>query len=235
MTSHPPDPLALLDNIVWHTLSGPHACFAVGTDAIRRYAPGFPPLAGARNAEAADWAALAPYCVQGDQFYCAAWTGQAPAGWRVDLDATMEQYVWNGGMPAEDDVDAVLLSASDADQTMALVALTHPGPFGPRTPELGSYYGVFEDGRLVAMAGERMHAGPLREISGVCTHPDRQGRGLARRLMQKLVRAQLAQGQIPFLHVMSTNRTARMLYQRMGFRHHRGQTVRVLTYAGTRD
>jgi predicted GNAT family acetyltransferase len=66
---------------------------------------------------------------------------------------------------------------------MALAQLTRPGPFGPRTIELGEYFGAVEDGRLVAMAGERMAASGLREISGVCTHPDHQGRGHPNRLM----------------------------------------------------
>ncbi len=233
---HPAQPaLALLDNIVWNALAGPHASFASGTDAIRRYAPGFSPVVGARDREAPPWEALAPFCTPGEQFYCAGWTGQAPPGWRIDVDASMEQYVWDGGTPPAEEIDAVPLSAAHADEAMALVRLTHPGPFGRRTTELGDFYGVFEAGRLVAMAGERMHAGPLREISSVCTHPDHQGRGLARRLMQKLVHAQLARDQIPFLHVMSANATARRLYERMGFRHHRQQPVRVVTYLGTVD
>jgi predicted GNAT family acetyltransferase len=112
---------------------------------------------------------------------------------------------------------------------LALVALTQPGPFGERTVELGEYWGVLEDGRLVAMAGERMEAGTLKEISGVCTHPAFQGRGYARRLMHRLIRLQLARGQTPFLHVMKGNDAARALYARMGFRHHGDIAVRVVS------
>ena len=78
------------------------------------------------------------------------------------------------------------------------------------------------------MAGERMHAGKLREISGVCTHPDFQGRGLARRLMLKLVRLQMQRGEAPFLHVMRDNTGAKRLYQKMGFREYRESVVRVV-------
>ena len=89
---------------------------------------------------------------------------------------------------------------------LALALLTKPGPFGPRTIELGEYFGYFDDGdRLIAMAGERMAAAGLHEISGVCTHPEHQGRGLARRLMLKLIRRQLLRGETPFLHVMRAN------------------------------
>jgi predicted GNAT family acetyltransferase len=81
----------------------------------------------------------------------------------------------------------------------------------------------------MAMAGERMSAGALREISGVCTHPDFQGRGLARRLAAKLIRRQLQRGETPFLHVMRDNESAHGLYQRMGFRDHCETVVRVIS------
>ena len=79
------------------------------------------------------------------------------------------------------------------------------------------------------MAGERMHAGKLREISGVSTHPDFQGRGLARRLMVKLIRRQMQREELPFLHVMSDNKNAHRLYERMGFRDYRESLVRVVS------
>jgi len=81
------------------------------------------------------------------------------------------------------------------------------------------------------MAGERMAAPGLREISGVCTHPDHQGRGFARRLMLKLIRRQLERGETPFLHVMRANEAAHRLYLRMGFRDYRETVVRVLARA----
>jgi predicted GNAT family acetyltransferase len=95
--------------------------------------------------------------------------------------------------------------------------------------ELGEYFGCFEGDRLVAMAGERMAAGTLREISGVCTHPDVQGRGYARHLMIKLVRRQMQRDETPFLHVMRDNAGARRLYARMGFRDYRESVVRVVS------
>jgi predicted GNAT family acetyltransferase len=79
------------------------------------------------------------------------------------------------------------------------------------------------------MAGERMHAGALREISGVCTLPDHQGRGLARQLMLKLIRRQMQRHETPFLHVMSSNVGARQLYERMGFRNYKESVVRVVS------
>jgi len=220
----------LLDNIVWHALSGPHAKFASGGDRARRYAPGFSPIAGFADATHPDLDALAPHCEPGEHVYCMDWTGAPPAGWRIDVDATMYRMVWDGVMPGDDPaLDAVPLRPEHAAQAVELATLTRPGPFGPRTPELGDYFGCFEDGRLIAMAGERMHAGTLHEISGVCTHPEFQGRGLARRLMDTLIRRQLLRGETPFLHVMRDNESAHRLYLRMGFRDHCEAAVRVIS------
>jgi predicted GNAT family acetyltransferase len=110
----------------------------------------------------------------------------------------------------------------------ALAELTRPGPFDARTIEFGEYYGVFEGDRLVAMAGERMQDRHFREVSGVCTHPDQQGRGLARRLTELVVRRELARGETPFLHVVSTNAKAIGLYERMGFTTAREVPVRIV-------
>lgn len=220
----------LLDNITWHTLTGPHAQYATGAAGARRYAPGFSPIVGFENPEHPDFAALARFCESGEHFYCEGWSGTAPAGWQVDVDSTMLKMVWDGELPPGDEApEAVALYPQHASSALELAALTRPGPFGPRTIELGEYFGCFDGPRLVAMAGERMHAGAMREISGVCTHPDHQGRGHARRLMVKLIRRQMQRNETPFLHVMGDNRNARRLYERMGFRNYRQTVVRVIT------
>ena len=219
-----------LDNIMWHCLSGAHARFADGAGGVRRYARGFSPILGFERPHEPDFALLANYCDVGEHFYCDIWSGSAPAGWRIDQEATMFKMVWDAPVP-EGDVaaDAVLLRPAHAPLALELATLTNPGPFGPRTPELGEYFGYFDHGRLIAMAGERMEADALREISGICTHPDFQGRGLARNLTLKLVQRQVKRGQTPFLHVMHANTAARSLYGKMGFRNYTETVVRVIS------
>jgi GNAT superfamily N-acetyltransferase len=225
--------LSALDRILWLALSGPQRPFSVGTDTARRYAPGFSPLLGFADADRPDFVSLETFCDHGEPFYTDGWTKAAPTGWQVDQEATMWKMVWRGGLPPDDAApEAVRLGAEHAGAALALAQLTRPGPFGPRTPELGEYFGCFEGDRLVAMAGERMAYGPWREISGVCTHPDAQGRGLARRLVLKLLRRQMLRGEQPFLHVMSGNTGARRLYERMGFANHAESVVRVVSRAG---
>jgi ribosomal protein S18 acetylase RimI-like enzyme len=223
-----------LDNVFWHALAGPHAAIAAGTGTARRYARGYTPLLGFASPQAPDFAALAPFCEAGEQFYCADWTGPAPEGWRVDVDGRMYRMVWDAPTPSDEDLpDALPLGAAHAGQAIALAAITKPGPFGARTIEMGEYFGLFENGELVAMTGERMHAPGLREVSGVCAHPGQQGRGLARKLVAKVVRRQLQRGETPFLHVMTGNTPAVKLYESMGFRIWREGPVRVVTKLGS--
>jgi GNAT superfamily N-acetyltransferase len=218
------------DNIVWNALAGPHADHSTGTGEARRYAPGFSPIVGFADPERPNVDALAPFCEPGEAFYCDGWSGAPPTGWRIDAEEVMLKMIFDAPMPANDDApEAIRLGPEHVAQVLELVALTHPGPFGPRTIELGEYFGCFENGRLVAMAGERMRAGSLREISGVCTLPDFQRRGLACRLMNKLIRREMERGETPCLHVMRDNRKAARLYEHMGFRLHRESIVRVIS------
>jgi GNAT superfamily N-acetyltransferase len=222
----------LLENIIWHALDGAQARFSAGTPRGKRYSRGIAALAGFPDPEHPDFDALAPFGDASDRIYCLAWTGKAPPGWRIEADTFVHQYVWDRGMPEVDiPPEATRLGPAHAARMVELAELTKPGPFGPRNLELGEYYGLFEGDRLVAMAGERLKAGRLREVSGVCTHPDFQGRGLARGLMNKVIHRQLARGQIPFLHVMDGNARARELYSRMGFSYRRQLALRVVVPA----
>jgi GNAT superfamily N-acetyltransferase len=220
---------ALLDDVFWQAMSGAQAHFTEGNAVARRYAHGFSPIVAFADREHPDFPALAPVCEVGERFYCDSWAGPVPPGWAIALESTMLRMVWDAPLPGADPApEALALEPAHAGQALALATLTNPGPFGPRTPELGEYFGLFEGASLIAMAGERMEAGPLREVSGICTHPASQGRGLARRLTTKLVRRQLLRGQRPFLHVMSKNTGARALYEKLGFAVYRETVVRIV-------
>ncbi len=218
-----------LDNIFWHALRGPQAVFSVGTNAVRRYARGFSPIIAFLDPWSPDFDALVPFCEVAEEVYCDGRAGTAPTGWTIHREFLMHRMVWEGSAPPEDEAhDAVPLGPEHVDQALALAALTRPGPFGPRTLELGEYFGYFDGPRLVAMAGERAWAGRLREISGVCTHPDHQGRGLARRLTSTLVHRQVHRGETPFQHVLVGNTGAVRLYDRLGFRPRYESVARVV-------
>jgi predicted GNAT family acetyltransferase len=109
------------------------------------------------------------------------------------------------------------LTEADAPEMLALTELTHPGPFGKRTGELGLYLGIRREGRLAAMAGERLRMPGYTEVSAVCTHPDYQGQGFAAVLVAAVVARMRRRSERPFLHVRPENKRAIELYQRLGF------------------
>jgi ribosomal protein S18 acetylase RimI-like enzyme len=220
-------------NIIWRCLAGSQRHLTTGTEMVRRYVPGFSPLIAFADPERPDFEAIAPFCEPGTRFYCSEWSGAVPDGWSLHRDAWMLVMAWDGrpAPPPDDTLGAITLTAAHVPQMVALAELTRPGPFDTRTIEFGGYVGVLDGDRLVAMAGERMHDRHLREASGICAHPDYQGRGLARRLSELVVRRILARGETPFLHVVATNARAIGLYERMGFVTARNVPVRVVSRA----
>ena len=218
-------------NIIWRCMDGSQRHLTAGADRARRYLKGFSPIIAFADPEQPDFAALEQVCAPGERFYCSEWSGAVPDGWTLERDARMLVMVWTGAAapPADAALEAVPLRGEHVPQMCALAELTRPGPFDTRTIEFGEYFGVFEGDRLVAMAGERMQDRHFREVSGVCTHPDQQGRGLARRLTELVVRRELARGETPFLHVVSTNGKAIGLYERMGFAIAREVPVRIVS------
>lgn len=224
----------LLDNIVWHTLLGPHAQFTVGNASARRYAAGFPAFVGFADQARPDFAALAGLVAPGEQlYYDGLETVSLPQGWAVDAECDLQKMLWNAGMPAADQtLNAIRLGPLQAPAAMQLVSLTKPGPFSAGSLQLGDYIGVFDGPHLFAMAGARHCAGGYREISGVCTHPDFQGQGWARRLVLALIRRHLQEQEKIFLRVLLEHEQLHRLYLGMGFDDHAvslARTIRLCT------
>jgi predicted GNAT family acetyltransferase len=138
-------------------------------------------------------------------------------GWQVLHMGLPPQMVCENLKPRSH-VDAVNLTETDVPEMLDLVALAEPGPFLARTIETGNYLGLRRDGKLVAMAGERLHLPGFCEISAVCTHPAYRGRGYASALTTMVAQAILDRGELPFLHTAATNDVARKLYMKLGFR-----------------
>jgi ribosomal protein S18 acetylase RimI-like enzyme len=142
-----------------------------------------------------------------------------PKGWQLLHEIKGVQMVFEqGSVVMQSNPMPVPLDASYAAEMVELAKLTKPGPFGMRTIEFGYYYGIFDQDKLVAMAGQRLHPQQYTEVSAVCTHPDHLGKGYASILVQHQVQLILQQGKIPFLHARADNSRAIALYERLGFR-----------------
>ena len=211
------NPAQPLDNPVWASLSGPHARFAIARADVLRYQPEVASFVGLPEQPGPTaWADLAHLAGPGAVVAIFQPGLDPPGDWEVVLRGKGVQMVGTG-LDGAAEPEAVVLGPADVPEMLDLVARTKPGPFLPRTIELGTYLGFRERGGLIAMAGERLHPPGWTEISAVCTDPDHRGRGLATRLVRALGAGIRGRNEIPFLHAASTNTTAIRLYVELGF------------------
>lgn len=206
-----------LDAPVWTALHGAHRAFAEVTGQAARYPADMTPFyALAPDAGPGAWADLAKLAGPGTWMTLTGDTPPLAPGWAMQRQLDGVQLVATA-LAAEPDPAAVRLTAADVPQMTDLVERTQPGPFRPRTVRLGTYLGIRHEGRLVAMAGERLHPPGWTEISAVCTDPAFRGRGLATRLVRAVAHGIRARGERPFLHASADNTTAIRLYESIGF------------------
>ncbi|MFG2659256.1 GNAT family N-acetyltransferase [Streptomyces sp. NPDC048425] len=205
-----------LDNAVWAALTGPHIHFAERLGSAARYPAdmyGFAALAD--PADPAAWADLHTLAGSSTTVRVKG-VDRVPSGWEVVGGGRGVQLV-DVSLRPEHAPEAVRLGPGDVPEILELVARTRPGPFLARTVELGTYLGIKEQGRLIAMAGERLRLPGWTEISAVCTDPAHRGQGLATRLVGAVAAGIRERGETPFLHAAAANKTAIRLYQSIGF------------------
>jgi ribosomal protein S18 acetylase RimI-like enzyme len=226
-TSHP------LDYPIRTALMTRQACLAEINGPARRYPADIAPFASVEEQTPENWIAL--HAVMRVDEPAVLFTPEpvVPSGpLEIVMAAAGEQMIgspsaFGGPMP-----DIIPLGNPDAPEMRALVEITRPGPFGPRTHQLGRFFGIRVDGRLAAMTGERMTPENYTEMTAVCVHPDFRGRGYAQALLAHVSRQIVARGDIPFLHVFSENASAIALYKRQGMIIRRRLHVTVLGRVG---
>lgn len=223
----------VLDRPVWNALSGMQTEHSVGGAGARRFHPDIGPLTGIRDDSTESLTALVELTpatgtlllLQGD-----------PIALPDELEAITEvpgvQMVSARGIEHPHHAEIAPLTDADVPAMFELATMTKPGPFGPRTAELGPFWGVKREGRLAAMAGERMRHPGFIEVSGVCTHPDFRGQGLARALSATVAAEIMARGATPYLHAYASNAGAIALYESLGFELRRSMHVATVKRRG---
>ena len=219
-----------LNRPVWNALVTEHAGFSIGSLRARCFESDISPFGAACDESAESLAELGSLTAsagrlilaQADAIIC-------PPSASLTMMTPALQMVFDASKLAQRrGLTIRKLGPQDAPAMIALATLTKPGPFAERTYVLGEFWGIERDGRLVAMAGERLKQPGFTEISGVCTHPDYLGHGYAKELCLMMLTRITGRGEQPYLHVFTSNEAAIALYRKLGFRERRKMHIGVL-------
>ncbi|MEP6633107.1 MAG: GNAT family N-acetyltransferase [Luteimonas sp.] len=210
-----------LDNPFWTSLQSRHRALAQGMGDAARYPPAFAPFLGVADRGLIQSDVLAALIEPGETVYLLGIAPDVSDAWRLKPYRRLAQMICTSPLPVIDGPEAIELTDAHRADVLALTALVYPHYFRERTMDLGRYFGIYENGRLAAMVGERLGTDAFQEISAVCTHPDFNGRGYARRLLALLTNDNLRRARAAFLHVSHENERAKTLYARMGYHHRR--------------
>lgn len=207
----------VLDNPGWASMTGPLAHLATVHGRAARLPEDVAEFAALEDAaDPRAWADLAELLGPGQVALVSGPDLRLPRGWSRVGGAEGVQLV-DTSLETGPDAEAVRLGAPDVPEMIDLVTRTEPGPFRPRTIELGTYLGIRRGGVLAAMAGERLHPPGWVEISAVCTDPAFRRRGLATRLVRAVAHGIRERGDHVFLHTAADNVRAIRLYEAIGF------------------
>ncbi len=206
----------LLNNPIWNALSTDQSYLAQSNHLAKRFPRDVAPFGAMQAQSPSEYEALAQILTGDTAALFLDSKPVLPDDWQMRISGDMYQMTFEAPRPAKPNQIIRKLTQADVPDMLALTKLTEPGPFLPRTIELGAYYGIHESGSLVAMAGERLHLTGFTEVSAVCTHPNFRGRGYGNALMSVVISGILDRGETPFLHVKTDN-PAIALYKRLGF------------------
>ncbi|MEO9146865.1 MAG: GNAT family N-acetyltransferase [Ginsengibacter sp.] len=210
----------ILDNPVWNALISGNQSLSQGTETVKYFSETVSPFVGFKEFTADNFNILHDQ-IKDERSLAIMSAGEVviPASWQMVENLNVWQLVYRGTSvkPYMKNRAVVPLLDENIDEMVQLTGATHPGPFEKGTIRFGYYEGIFEGGKLAAMAGQRLHPNQYAEISAVCTHPDFTGRGLASALLLSQIQRIQSASEIPFLHVLSDNERAIKLYQKMGF------------------
>jgi len=223
---------ALLDRPIYHALATRQSEFALGHPPALRFRPEIEPFIAAADDSEAAIAALVALCRPDEALVMIQASASTIPSALVEVSRRgAVQMVTERPAPAAPPPGAEPLGEADSADMRALAELTAPGPFRDETWRLGGFWGVREGGRLIAMAGERLRLPGWTELSGVCTHPDARGRGLARALSAWKAHDIARRGEGVLLHAYADNKGAIALYRALGFVLRSAMVAQVVTLA----
>jgi ribosomal protein S18 acetylase RimI-like enzyme len=220
----------ILDNPIWNALQTGDSAHAWGNEWVKGIDRSMGAFVGMNNYCEDAWRSLWEFTPVGS--VAVMFTAEkldVPSNWKVVLEKVLLQMVQDQFFSSSSSEMIGELSEEHISAMLTLTHLTKPGPFFERTIDFGHYQGIFENGELVSMAGQRFKPDPFTELSAVCTHPVSLGKGYAGKLIASQVNMIRNSGRIPFLHVYPDNKPAISLYRKFGFETRREMIVYVIS------
>ena len=213
----------ILDNMIWNAITTGNNDIAIVNGDVGCYLPDIAPFAGMKERNDANLKKLYEFIPANRSVAISSLNkmDHDESRWKLIQPMDITQMVFEHSVNTFTTKNSPLivpLSDEHVPQMIELTALTRPGPFLQQTIRFKNYFGIFINGRLAAMTGQRMHPIPYMEVSAVCTHPDFRGLGYAKALMLHVMKIILDNSFTPFLHVLSNNINAIELYKTIGFR-----------------
>lgn len=208
-----------LQNPIWYSLSETHKKWCLEFNGVKFYNPEICPF-GAFVDEEQTAEALNEYAKLTDKFFLVSscknptWDNnnvkliQKIEGCQMVLDRLIDTKITEEIVP---------LTSEYIDEIYNLVWLVMPGYYRKKTYNMGNYFGIFKDGKLVSITGQRMQTDDWIEVSAVVTHPDYTRRGLAKQLTAFVTQEIINDGKLPILHTTKGN-TAIKLYEKLGYK-----------------
>jgi ribosomal protein S18 acetylase RimI-like enzyme len=205
-----------LDNPVWFSLSETHQSFAVGYGSVKFYHPDYCPFGGFEKGNEIS-KSIDEYSEMVDSFFIVGEKPELLNLLKLNKELVCLQMIVYNPIDIAINNPIVKLTDEHIDALYKLVNLVQPGYFKKKTALLGNYYGIFKNGELVAVTGERMQMNDFVEVSAVVTHPNHTGKGYAKQLVVHAVNEIFKQNKSPYLHVIKDNKGAIQLYEKLGF------------------
>jgi ribosomal protein S18 acetylase RimI-like enzyme len=205
-----------LDNPVWNSLSESHEKFALDYNGTQFYDPDYCPFGGFLDFDSTLESAE-KYSLLAENFFIVGEKPKIADTLKIVKELVCLQMIIREKIQISYNNDIIKLTEEHKEELFDLVNLVQPGYFKTKTFLLGNYYGIFNDKKLVSIAGERMKMNNYTEVSAIVTHPEYTGNGYAKQLTSHVVNNIFNENKIPFLHVVETNLGAIKLYEKLGF------------------
>ena len=144
-----------LDNPVWHSLNESHKTFSITYHDLKCYHVDYCAFGGCEHTKNVS-KSIDEYAKLTDNFFIVGDKPDFSSGIDLKKELICLQMLIDRRIDAAIHDEIIKLNETHHKELFELVNLVQPGYFKKKTMLLGDYYGIFKNGILVSVTGERM-------------------------------------------------------------------------------